>query len=237
MSDGHGLLRVRASVAHTLFCIIFAAALSICHPLARADTPVTVGGPFTLTAPDGTTVTDETYRGKWLLVFFGYTSCPDICPTTLSEIAAALELLGPDAAKLQPIFITVDPERDTPEVMGRYTGAFDPRIVGLTGSPQQIAAVAAQYGAYSERHNTGSRRRRLRRRPQHLHLHHGSTGQIRARPGLRHAGRAHRRHAAQDHGAVRRMSRARAECRQASTSSSGRDARDRDERRPEVEGA
>ena len=87
------------------FCIIFAAALSICQPLARSDTPVTVGGSFTLTAPDGTTVTDETYRGKWLLVFFGYTSCPDICPTTLYEIAAVLDELGLDAAKLQPIFI------------------------------------------------------------------------------------------------------------------------------------
>ncbi|WP_292242940.1 SCO family protein [Mesorhizobium sp.] len=115
---------------------------------------MTVGGSFTLTAPDGTTVTDETYRDKWLLVFFGYTSCPDVCPATLSEIAVAIEELGPDAAKLQPIFITVDPERDTPEVMGKYTGAIDPRIVGLTGSPQQIAAVAQGYGAYSARHKT-----------------------------------------------------------------------------------
>ncbi|MER9969772.1 SCO family protein [Mesorhizobium sp. M0060] len=149
MKRRHRLLRPWAHGPHTLFCIIFAAALSICHPLVRADTaPVTVGGPFTLTAPDGTTVTDETYRGKWLLVFFGYTSCPDICPTTLSEIAAAIEELGPDAAKLQPLFITVDPERDTPEVMGSFTAAFDPRIVGLTGSPQQIASVSEAYGAY-----------------------------------------------------------------------------------------
>jgi protein SCO1/2 len=156
MKRRQGLLHPRAYGPHTLFCIIFAAALSICQPLVRADTPVTVGGPFTLTAPDGRTVTDETYRGKWLLVFFGYTSCPDICPTTLYEIAAALEELGPNAANLQPIFITVDPERDTPEVMGKYTGAIDPRIVGLTGSPQQIAAVAREYGAYSARHKTGA---------------------------------------------------------------------------------
>ncbi|TIO05778.1 SCO family protein [Mesorhizobium sp.] len=154
MKRRHGLLRPWAYGPHTLFSIIFAAALSICPLLARADTPVTVGGSFTLTAPDGTTVTDETYRGKWLLVFFGYTSCPDVCPATLSEIAVAIEELGPDAAKLQPIFITVDPERDTPEVMGKYTGAIDPRIVGLTGSPQQIAAVAQGYGAYSARHKT-----------------------------------------------------------------------------------
>jgi protein SCO1/2 len=157
MKRWHGLLRPWAHGHRTLFPIIFAAALSICQPLARADTaPVTVGGPFALSAPDGTTVTDETYRGKWLLVFFGYTSCPDICPTALYEIAAALDELGPEAAKLQPIFITVDPERDTPEVMGKYTGAIDPRIVGLTGSPQQIAAVAREYGAYSARHKTGA---------------------------------------------------------------------------------
>jgi protein SCO1/2 len=149
MKRRHGLLSPWAYGPHTLFCIIFAAALSICPPLVRADTaPVTVGGPFTLTAPDGTTVTDEIYRGKWLLVFFGYTSCPDICPTTLSSIAAAMEELGPDATKLQPLFITVDPERDTPEVMGSFTAAFDPRIVGLTGSPQQIAAASKAYGAY-----------------------------------------------------------------------------------------
>ena len=156
MKRRHGPLRP-AHGPPTLFSIILAATLSICQPLARADTaPVSIGGPFTLTAPDGTTVTDETYRGKWLLVFFGYTSCPDICPTTLYEIAAAIEELGPDAAKLQPIFITVDPERDTPEVMGKYTGSFDPRIVGLTGSPQQIAAVAREYGAYSALHKTGA---------------------------------------------------------------------------------
>ena len=133
MSRRHELLAPGLRSPISRFCIIFAAALSICPPLAWSDTPVTIGGSFTLTAPDGTTVTDETYRGKWLLVFFGYTSCPDTCPTTLSSIAAAIEELGPDAAKLQPLFITVDPERDTPEVMGSFTAAFDPRIVGLTG--------------------------------------------------------------------------------------------------------
>ena len=117
-----------------------------------ATAPVTVGGPFVLIAPDGTTVTDQTYRGKWLLVFFGYTSCPDTCPTTLNEIATALEKLGPNAEKLQPLFVTVDPKRDVPQTMKRYTAAFDARIVGLTGSPQQIAAVTRAYGAYGAVH-------------------------------------------------------------------------------------
>lgn len=157
MKRRHGLLRPWAHCPQAVICLIVAAALSVFQPPVRADTaPVTVGGPFTLTAPDGTTVTDATYRGKWLLVFFGYTSCPDTCPTTLYEIGAALEELGPDAARLQPIFITVDPERDTPEVMGKYTGAFGSRIIGLSGSPQQIAAVAREYGAYSARHKTGT---------------------------------------------------------------------------------
>jgi protein SCO1 len=129
--------------------ILIATVLTVVVPSAPAATPpVTVGGPFTLTASDGTTVTDRTYRGKWLLVFFGYTFCPDTCPTTLFEISTALERLGPDAAKLQPIFITVDPRRDTPQVLEDYTRSFDPRIVGLTGSPDQIAAAVQEYGAH-----------------------------------------------------------------------------------------
>jgi protein SCO1 len=132
-----------------LFGIAVAIALMLSQSLVRAaNSPITIGGPFTLTAPDGTTVTEQTYRGKWLLVFFGFTSCPDTCPTALLEIAAALDKLGPDADKLQPLFITVDPLRDTPAVMENYTQSFDPRIVGLTGTPQQIAAVAQEYGVY-----------------------------------------------------------------------------------------
>jgi protein SCO1/2 len=130
-------------------------ALIMSQPSWAAASPVTIGGPFTLTAPDGTTVTDQTYRGKWLLVYFGYTFCPNSCPMTLNEIATALEKLGADAANVKPLFITIDPQRDTREVMERYTQSFDPRIVGLTGSPQQIDAVAREYGAYSARHKTG----------------------------------------------------------------------------------
>jgi len=133
--------------------VLFATALMI--PPARGTPLVKVGGSFALVAPDGTAVTDQTYRGKWLLVYFGYTSCPDTCPTTLVEIAAALRMLGPDAAKLQPIFITIDPQRDTSEVMRNYTQSFDPRIIGLTGNPQQIDAVTQAYGAYFLPHKTG----------------------------------------------------------------------------------
>src|ERR1700747_1848729 len=93
---------------------VVAAMPTIRQPAAGAATSsVTIGGPFSLTAPDGTLVTDQTYQGKWLLVYFGYTFCPNSCPTTLLEIATALQQLGPEAAKVQPIFITVDPKRDT----------------------------------------------------------------------------------------------------------------------------
>jgi protein SCO1/2 len=136
--------------------IVFTSALAVSRPLARAAASnVTIGGPFTLSAPDGTTVTDQTYRGKWLLIYFGYTFCPTSCPTTLLEIASALQKLGPNAGKVQPLFITIDPQRDTPEVMQQYTRSFDPRILGLTGTPQQIATVAQEYGAYYVRHRTG----------------------------------------------------------------------------------
>ena len=153
----HAPLRLSIVGLPTLSSIVFATALIIGEPAARADRAhVTVGGPFMLSAPDGTTVTDETYRGQWLLVFVVYTSCPDICPTTLNEIAGTLETFACGAARRQPIFITVEPERDTPEAMGKYTEAFDSRIVGKTGSPQQIANVAQEYGAYSAHRESGT---------------------------------------------------------------------------------
>jgi len=114
-----------------------------------------IGGPFTLTDGDGRQVTDQTYRGKWLLVYFGYTYCPDACPTGLSNIAAALKQLGPDADKVQTLLITVDPERDTPALMKSYVAAFDSRFAGLSGTPEQIAAVAREYRVYYKRVGEG----------------------------------------------------------------------------------
>ena len=155
MNRRHQLIHPSA-VGRSLCATVLAAVLAISQPAAcTTASSVTIGGPFSLTAPDGATVTDQTYRGKWLLVYFGYTFCPNSCPTTLLEMATALEKLGPDAAKVQPIFITVDPKRDTPDVMAKYTQSFDPRIVGLTGTPAQIAAVAKEYGAYYVAHQSG----------------------------------------------------------------------------------
>ena len=143
-------------VAQILFGVTLAlGSMPSVQPMYAATSPVTIGGPFTLVTPDGTTVTDQTYRGKWLLVYFGFTYCPSSCPTTLLEVATALEKLGADAAELQPLFITVDPQRDTREVLEGYTWSFDSRIVGLTGTPQQIAAIAQEYGVYYATHRTG----------------------------------------------------------------------------------
>jgi protein SCO1 len=114
-----------------------------------------VGGPFTLQNGDGRQVTDRDFRGKFMLVYFGFTFCPDVCPTTLNEVADALERLGPKAAKLHPIFITVDPQRDTPSVVKQYAAAFTPRLIGLTGSQEQIAQVAKEYRVYYAERRTG----------------------------------------------------------------------------------
>jgi protein SCO1/2 len=104
-----------------------------------------VGGPFTLVDPTRKTVTDQDFRGRYMLIFFGFTHCPDICPAELQVMAGALDQLGDKASKVVPIFITLDPERDTPEVVGAYVKNFGPNIVGLTGSMDAISAAAQAY--------------------------------------------------------------------------------------------
>jgi protein SCO1/2 len=115
---------------------------------AGISASVAVGGPFSLVDEHGQPVTDQTYRGRWMLVYFGYTFCPDVCPTELQTIAAALDKLGPQGKAVVPLFITVDPERDTPGTLANYVKLFDDRLVGLTGSPEQIASVARAYRVY-----------------------------------------------------------------------------------------
>ena len=107
-----------------------------------------IGGPFKLTDHNGRPVTDKTFADKYLLVYFGYTYCPDVCPTGLTEISNALVLLGPSAEKVQPLFITIDPARDTPEQLKEYATYFHPKILGLTGSAEEIATVAKAYRIY-----------------------------------------------------------------------------------------
>jgi protein SCO1 len=120
-------------------------------PLAGAS----IGGPFRLTDGAGRTVTDRSFMGRYPIMYFGYTFCPDVCPTDMAAIAAGLRQVERSdpakAAKVVPVFVTVDPERDTPEVVGKFVRAFHPRAVGLTGSPETIAAVAKSYAVFAQK--------------------------------------------------------------------------------------
>jgi protein SCO1 len=113
--------------------------------------PSAVGGPFRLVDQNGRAVTEANFRGKPFLVFFGFTHCPDICPTALFEMSEVLRRLGPDAARTAVLFISVDPERDTPEKLKEYLSSFHPRIFGLTGSPAEIAEVEKAYRVYAKK--------------------------------------------------------------------------------------
>lgn len=103
------------------------------------------GGDFTLVSHQGSPVSTAGFRGKVLILFFGYTHCTDICGPTLAKLAALKKRLGPDAGRIQVLFVTIDPEHDTPEQLARFVTAFDPGFIGLTGTPEQIAAVARDY--------------------------------------------------------------------------------------------
>lgn len=112
---------------------------------------VTVGGPFTLIADDGTPVTEAILEGKPSLLFFGFTHCPDVCPTALAEVGTWLEALGPEADEINVFLVTVDPARDTVEAMAQYLTAFDPRIVGLTGTQAEIDQMLDAFYVFRER--------------------------------------------------------------------------------------
>jgi protein SCO1/2 len=113
--------------------------------------PSAIGGPFTLTGQDGKPLTAQDLKGKPLLVFFGYTHCPDICPTTLFELSEILHAMGKDADRINALFITVDPDRDTPAVMKDYLSSFDPHLRGATGTQQQIDVVEKEYRVYAKK--------------------------------------------------------------------------------------
>jgi protein SCO1/2 len=114
----------------------------------------TIGGPFTLLDGAGHNVTDKDFHGRWTLIYFGYTHCPDACPTTLSAIGGALDKVPAEKRKdFAVLFITVDPSRDSPAVVGQYAKAFGPEFVGLTGSEKALAAVEQEFRVYAQRHD------------------------------------------------------------------------------------
>ncbi len=147
---------IRISVL-SVFALIAAAGIAW-YQVNNAEGPTTqyvppvsgaeVGGPFTLLDHTGQEVTDETFHGQYTLVYFGFTFCPDVCPTELWTMTQAIELLGEDGDQVAPLFITVDPERDTVEAMASYVTLFHPRMVGLTGSMEQVGEAARVYRVY-----------------------------------------------------------------------------------------
>jgi protein SCO1/2 len=160
MQDGDFKLMSRTTMGLALAGLLTGAALGALAlhtggslPAGQTETTgrATVGGPFNLIDQTGKHVTDKDYRGKYMLVFFGYTNCPDICPAGLQVMSAALDKLRHRADDIVPIFITLDPGRDTPEKMASYVKSFHPRLVGLTGSDGEVAAAAKAYRVYYQK--------------------------------------------------------------------------------------
>lgn len=147
------------------------------EPTETVSGKAEIGGTFTLTDANGTTVSDAQFRGKNMLVFFGFTHCPDVCPLTLATYTQALELMGSDVENIAPIFISVDPKRDTAERLKEYLSNFDSRIIALTGTPEQIKDVAKLYKAfYSEVPNEEKKEDVDHSKMDHSKMqHHGDT--------------------------------------------------------------
>ena len=136
----------------TRFVVMTVLALAMPGPSSQAaDLPLALAGPFTLTDAGGKAVSTGDFAGKWLLIYFGYTHCVDQCPTGLSVLAEAMDEIGPAAAHVQPLFVTVDPERDRGPMLREFTAAYDKRLIGLGGTPDQIAAIATALGVKYEK--------------------------------------------------------------------------------------
>lgn len=146
----------RRSLLAAMAALGFSSMLAACNDATTAfkGSDITgshLGQKWSLTGMDGKTYTPADFNGKVTLVLFGFTQCPDVCPTSLAELAQVMKLLGDLASRVQVLMISVDPERDTPEVLRAYVSGFDPRFMGLTGTPEQIKAAAAAFKAYYAR--------------------------------------------------------------------------------------
>ncbi|HTY68057.1 MAG TPA: SCO family protein [Alphaproteobacteria bacterium] len=136
--------------------MLLALAVLFANAAAAEPLPITLAGPLTLVDADGKTVSTASFAGRWLLVYFGYTHCADWCPTSLSAMAEALDQIGPAAEHVQPLFITVDPARDHGPILRSFAAEYDKRLIGLGGSPEQIAAAANALGVKYEKILLGS---------------------------------------------------------------------------------
>lgn len=145
------LLALLFGLAAGVMTAVLLATLPSGVPVVQTTGKALVGGPFSLVEASGKRVTEKDFAGRPLLVYFGFTHCPDVCPAGLQVIAAALDQLGDKAKGMTAVFITVDPERDTPELMGKYVASFHQGIVGLSGTPDEIAAVAKAYRVYTKK--------------------------------------------------------------------------------------
>lgn len=149
------MVRTLAWFAAALAAIVIVAAgwivLRPSAPRVQSFGEPAIGGPFQLVDQHGAAFTDQSLKGRPSLVFFGFTHCPEVCPTTLAHMTAWLKGLGPGADKLNVVFVSVDPERDTVKEMARYLSAFDPRIHGLTGTPAQTDKIASEYHVYHKK--------------------------------------------------------------------------------------
>ncbi len=143
----------RAVLIFAAVVLAIAAGIGSYAFLSRPEGPLgtgvaLVGGPFTMTNQDGARVTEKDFLGRYMLMFFGYTYCPDICPTELQVMTAALDMMGEEGKAITPVFVSVDPQRDTPDVVKSFVENFGPNVVGLTGSPEDIAGIAKAYRVY-----------------------------------------------------------------------------------------
>jgi len=157
------MARRAAAMPQTLvaLALLLVAALVAAFLLRPAPAPegnlsnAAIGGPFSLVDENGQAVTNESYKGQWRLMYFGFTFCPDVCPVDAAKVGAgmrAFEAKDPRAAaKVQPLFLTVDPDRDTPDALAEFTANFHPRLIGLTGTPEQVAAALKTFRIYAKR--------------------------------------------------------------------------------------
>ncbi|MFG1189239.1 SCO family protein [Xanthobacter flavus] len=151
MSPRTKIIALFSAFAAGALILVTAVTLFLPEPPPKVTGQAAVGGPFSLTDQNGRPTTEAALKGKPTLIFFGFTHCPDVCPTALFEMSEIFNALGPDAGKAQAFFVSVDPERDTPDVLKSYVSSFSPQIVGLSGTPEATEQIKREFRVYSRK--------------------------------------------------------------------------------------